>query len=321
MPFAVPAVVSDPALPAALGAELSSAADLAQLEKADATRRAYGNDWRMFEGYCEGRGAVALPAAPETVAAFLAWEDGRGSRPSTIGRRVAAVLYAHKLAGLASPTDDERVKAVIRGIRRKQGVAPAKKAPADYVTVLAMCANVGGGLAPLRDRALLLLGFSIAARRSELVALDVADIVKNERGLMVRIRRSKTDQEGRGATVAVPFGAIACPVTALRAWLDAAGITDGPIFRPVLKGGTVATTRLTDRSVANIVKVHAERLGLDPKTFSGHSLRAGFATSAAARGANLFKILDVTRHKSVDTLRGYVRDAELFHNHAGQGML
>ena len=173
----------------------------------------------------------------------------------------------------------------------------------------------------MRDRALLLLGFSIAARRSELVALNVADIVENEHGLMVRIRRSKTDQEGRGATVAVPRGAIACPVKALQAWLDAAGITEGPIFRPVLRGGAVATTRLTDRSVANIVKVHAERLGLDPATFSGHSLRAGFATSAAARGANLFKIMDVTRHKSVDTLRGYVRDAELFRDHAGQGML
>jgi site-specific recombinase XerD len=317
MPFVIPTVINDATLPA----ELASAADLARLEKADATRRAYKSDWRMFEDYCQQRGALALQATPETVAAFLAWEDGRGSRPSTIGRRVAAVLYAHKLAGLASPTDDERVKAVIRGIRRKQGVAPAKKAPADYTTMLAMCANFGGGLASLRDRALLLLGFSIAARRSELVALDVSDISANECGFMVRIRRSKTDQEGRGATVAVPFGAIACPVKALQAWLDAASITDGPIFRPVLRNGAVATTRLTDRSVANIVKVHAERLGLDPTTFSGHSLRAGFATSAAARGANLFKILEVTRHKSVDTLRGYVRNAELFRNHAGRGML
>src|SRR5262249_21233474 len=145
-------------------------------------------------------------------------------------------------------------KAVMRGIRRKQGVASAKKAPADCAMVLAMCANVGAGLASLRDRALLLLGFSIAARRSELVALNVADLVTNEYGLMVRIRRSKTDQEGRGATVAVPYGAIACPVKALQAWLDAAGITEGPIFRPVLRGGAVATTRLTDRSVANIVK-------------------------------------------------------------------
>jgi site-specific recombinase XerD len=117
MPFAVPAVIHDPTLPAALGAELASAADLARLEKADATRRAYGSDWRMFQSYCDERGTLALPAAPETVAAFLAWEDGRGSKPSTIGRRVAAVLYAHKLAGLASPTDDERVKAVMRGIR------------------------------------------------------------------------------------------------------------------------------------------------------------------------------------------------------------
>jgi site-specific recombinase XerD len=200
-------------------------------------------------------------------------------------------------------------------------VAPVKKTAADSATVLAMSANAGTRLASLRDRALLLLGFSIAARRSELVALNVTDIADNKHGIVVTIRRSKTDQEAQGATVAVPFGAIACPVKALRAWLDAAGIVDGAIFRPVRKGGAVANVRLSDRSVANIVKASAARLGLDASTFAGHSLRAGFATSAAANGANLFKIMDVTRHKSVDTLRGYVRSAEAFRDHAGAGLL
>lgn len=116
-------------------------------------------------------------------------------------------------------------------------------------------------------------------------------------------------------------GEIACPVQALRAWLDRAEITAGPIFRSVSRSGRISNSRLTDRSVANIVKSRAARVGLDPDTFSGHSLRAGFATSAAARGANLFKIMDQTRHKSVDTLRGYVRSAEAFKDHAGAGLL
>ena len=184
-----------------------------------------------------------------------------------------------------------------------------------------MVATGDDAIAALRDRALLLLGFGGAFRRSELVALDVADIAETKDGLLVTIRRSKTDQEGRSTLVAVVRGKIACPIAALIAWLTAAGISDGPVFRPITKGGRVRPTRLTDRSVANIVKYHAARLGLDPTAFSGHSLRAGFLTSAAARGASLFKLADVSRHKSMDTLRGYIRDAEVFKDHAGQGLL
>jgi hypothetical protein len=131
----------------------------------------------------------------------------------------------------------------------------------------------------------------------------------------------KTDQERSGVTIAIAKGDIACPAKALRAWLDAAGIESGPIFRPIDKGGTVRASRLTDRSVANIVKAYAGRAGFDASTFSGHSLRAGFLTSAAGKGASIFKMMDVSRHKSVDTLRGYVRDAELFKDHAGTGLL
>jgi integrase len=149
---------------------------------------------------------------------------------------------------------------------------------------------------------LLLVGFGGALRRSELVALDVADIAETETGLLVTVRGSKTDQERAGATIAIARGDVACPANALREWLDAAGIEDGPIFRPIDKGGTVRPSRLTDRSVANIVKAYAERAGFDASAFSGHSLRAGFLTSAAGKGAS-FKMMDVSRHKSVDTLR------------------
>ncbi|WP_244553018.1 site-specific integrase [Bradyrhizobium erythrophlei] len=184
-----------------------------------------------------------------------------------------------------------------------------------------MVATAPDKLAGLRDRALLLIGFGGALRRSELVALDVADIEETATGLLVTIRGSKTDQERAGVAIAIARGDVACPAKALSEWLTAAGIETGPIFRPIDKAGTVRASRLTCRSVANIVKAYAARAGLDAGAFSGHSLRAGFLTSAAGKGASIFKMMDVSRHKSVDTLRGYVRDAELFKDHAGAGLL
>ena len=166
-----------------------------------------------------------------------------------------------------------------------------------------------------------MIGFAGAFRRSELVALDVEDIEEVPEGLRVTIRRSKTDQEGKGAVIARPRGAVACPVTAFKAWIKAAGITAGPVFRPIAKGERLQTTRLTDRSVGKIVKAHAVRIGLDPTHFAGHSLRSGFLTSAAARNASIFKMADQSRHKSMDTLRGYIRNAEIFKDHAGAGLL
>jgi integrase len=172
-----------------------------------------------------------------------------------------------------------------------------------------------------RDRALLLLGFAGAFRRSELAALNVADLEFRPEGLRVTIRRSKTDQEGAGQVVAIVRGHKACPVAAVETWLAFAQITQGPLFRPVSKGGQVLAGRLTPHSVGLIVKRHAEAAGFDPALFSGHSLRAGFLTSAAARGASLFKMMDVSRHRSADTLRIYIRDAEAFKDHAGAGLL
>lgn len=176
-------------------------------------------------------------------------------------------------------------------------------------------------LSSLTDRALLLLGFAGAFRRSELAALDVEDLKETEEGLRITIRHSKTDQEGRGAVTAIPWGRVACPVEAIKAWLHVAGITNGPVFRPIAKGERLLESRLTARSVANIVKIHAARAELDPAQFAGHSLRSGFLTSAAAHGASIFKMADQSRHKSMDTLRGYVRDAEIFKDHAGKGLL
>src|SRR5438445_1800065 len=275
-------VISDVTLPAALGPDLAAAIDLAKAEKAASTRKAYGTDFRLFEAWCATRSVAALPAAPETVAAYLAANAGT-SKASTLGRRIAAIRYAHKLAAHPLPTDAEGVKATMRGIRRTHGSARVRKAPALAGKVIGMVATAPDKLAGLRDRALLLIGFGGALRRSELVALDVADIQETETGLLVTIRGSKTDQERAGATIAIARGDVACPAKALREWLEASGIEAGPIFRPIDKAGTVRASRLTDRSVANIVKAYAGRAGFDASTFSGHSLRAGFLTSPAGK--------------------------------------
>jgi site-specific recombinase XerD len=306
---------------ATIEAEIHAAASYAQERTAPATRRAYAADWRAFEAWAHERGLASLPALPGSIATYLAWEADRGASASTIGRRVAAIRFFHRAAGNASPTTDEAVRATVAGIRRTIGVAPARKAAATAGTLHAMVALCPQTMIGLRNRALLLLGFAMAARRSELVALDVADIADDRGGLVVTIRRSKTDQEGAGQTIAVPFGALNCPVAAVRAWMAAAGISDGPLFRRVARGGRVLAERLHDRVVAEVVKAHAEALGLDPAHFAGHSLRAGFVTSAAERGASIFKIQEVSRHRSVDVLQGYVRRTNLFSDHAGSGLL
>jgi integrase len=182
-----------------------------------------------------------------------------------------------------------------------------------------MVDKAGTDMKGVRDRALL-LGFAGAFRRSELVALNVADLQFCDGGLRVTVRKSKTDQEGQGATIAIVRGSSACPVNAVRIWIDAAGIYDGPVFRPGTRMGEISSRRLSARAVADIVKTYARRAGLKAANFSGHSLRSGFLTSAATRGASIFNMMDVSRHKSVETLRTYVRDAEIFRDHAGAGL-
>ncbi len=180
----------------------TATADLASNSRAASTRTAYASDWRIFARWCETHGLCPIPASPATVAAFLADQVEQGMKPSTFGRRLAALKHAHKTAGEDSPTDDERVKAVLNGARRTLGVAPRKLAAATSEKTIGMATLVRPGLAGLRERAILLLAFSLAARRSELVALDVEAIEECPEGLRVRIRRSKTDQEGQGAAVA-----------------------------------------------------------------------------------------------------------------------
>jgi site-specific recombinase XerD len=300
---------------------LEAAAGFAAAEKASGTRRAYRSDFRIFSVWCKDRELIPLPALPTTVAAYLAYEAGQNLRPSTLGRRLAAIQYAHRNAGHEPPTNAEAVKATLRGIRRTLGSGRNRKAPATAARAKAMAQSVPDSLIGIRDRAILLLGFAGAFRRSELVALDVTDIGSSDQGLRINIRRSKSDQEAEGAIVAIAPGNTDCPALALLTWVAAAGIVEGPVFRSINRAGKVSKTGLSDRSVANIVKSYAGRVGLDARRYSAHSLRSGFLTSAAANGASIFKMMDVSRHKSIDTLRRYIRDAELFKDHAGAGLL
>jgi site-specific recombinase XerD len=302
-------------------AEIAAALSFAELEKSEGTRRAYRSDFRIFAAWCVERGLEQMPASPETVARFLSHQATSAKKSSTIGRRAAAIAYAHKLAGFEPPTGAETVRAVVRGIRRSIGTAPVRKAPATADVVSQMLALCPATLRGRRDAALLALGFAGAFRRSELVALTVADLVDAPDGLRVMIRRSKTDQEGEGQEIAIPRGCRIEPVKLVQAWLQAAEITEGPVFRPVLKGSRVLPEPLSGHSAAAIVKRYALATGLDPSAFAGHSLRSGFLTSAAESGASVLKMVEVSRHKSVDMLTTYVRRSNLFREHAGSTFL
>jgi site-specific recombinase XerD len=300
-----------PALPGALTvAEIDATMAYAEAEKALATREAYASDWRDFAAWCALRGATTLPAHVGMVAAYLSGLADSGRKSSTIGRRAAAIGYHHKIAGHEPPTNQEGVKAVLRGIRRTIGTARAGKAPATADLIGQMLALCPDTMIGKRDRALLCLGFAGAFRRSELCALEVADLTEVPDGLRVLIRRSKGDQEGQGQEVAIPRGYKLRPVEAVQTWLAAASISAGPVFRAVGRGGRVSCDALADDSAARIVKRYARRVGLDPASYAGHSLRSGFLTSAAETGASVWKA-------PLDTLRGCVRRVDLFKEHAG----
>ena len=305
---------------ALISAVVEQAKDYARSAKASNTRRAYAADWRDFDAWCAAHGLPSLPAAPEAVALYLTALAER-CKVSTLQRRVSAISQAHQAAQLEPPTRSLAVRTVMAGIRRAKGTAQVGKAAAVTDTIRAMVGTLPDRTLGHRDRALLLLGFAAALRRSELVGLDVSDVAFTRDGLVLTIRRSKTDQEGQGRTIGIPPGAnsVTCPVRALKAWLTAAGIEDGPLFRPITRHGHIAPVRLSDKAVALVVKRTAKAAGLDPSTFAGHSLRAGLATSAAAAGVSERAIMAQTGHRSLAIVRRYIREGNLFlENAAGK---
>ncbi len=281
------------------------------------TRRAYGADWRDFVAWCDARGRGPLPASAETVAVYLA-DLAAFRKTSTVARRLAAISQAHSIAGFESPTVDVAVRQVMAGIRRRHGSRQQGKEPALTDDIRAMVARLDRTLAGRRDRALILLGFAGAFRRAELVALDVSDLTFGREGMVVRVSRGKTDQEGSGREAGIPYGSHpdTCPVRAVQGWLAVAGIARGALFRPVDRHGNLQPARLTAQSVALIVKRAAAAARLDPQQYAGHSLRSGLATSAAAAGVAERAIMDQTGHKSLPMVRRYIRRGSLFRENA-----
>lgn len=309
------AIVATPAQQIAKRAELIAAAnDFAKRDRAERTKAAYEHEWRTFERWCTDHLLCALPASPVTLVLFLTARAKDGVRPSSLSVALAAIAAHHAEAGEIAPTTKHpHVKKVWAGIRRTVGTAPDRAAPVPVEHLRCMSEALDEETAiGLRDRALLVVGFAGAFRRSELVALDIGDIRFAKDGLHIHVRHSKTDQEGAGAEVGLPYGAVesTCPVRTLKAWIDASGITEGAIFRSVSRHGKLGQ-RLIGGDVARRVQHAAELAGLDPTLYSGHSLRAGLATAAAKAGKKDRRIMAQGRWKSRGMVDRYVRDARL----------
>ena len=287
------------------------------------TARAYRHDWEEFSSWCAERMYSALPASPAVIAAHaVELADRPVISVATIERRLAAIGRMHREAGFDPPPNRAlEVQKVMTGIRRTLGVAPRRqRTPLSPDELRQLLASVDPQtLAGDRDRALLLVGYYFAGRRSELVALDVEDLAEVADGLRITVRRSKTDQEGEGEVKGVPRkpDPAVCPVVALQGWLDAAGIAEGPIWRRVTRWDTPGGDRLTAQSVNLIIKRACRRAGIDDARYAGHSLRSGFATAAGAAKAPERAIMRQTGHRSERMVRKYIRPASVFHENAG----
>lgn len=283
---------------------------------AASTKRAYRSDLASYEA--SGR---KIPSSPQDVAEYLAEKAGVYA-VATLQRHLAALAKAHRAIGARDPVKSELTASTMRGIRRTFGVAQRQAKALLCDDLFAALDKLGDRPKDVRDRALLLLGFATAMRRSELAALDVTDVQFVTKGMLVTIRRSKTDQEAQGRTIAVPFGRTRhCPVAALKAWLELAERGEGPIFIYIDKHGNLSSWRISGEAVSHVVKTRIAAAGYDPTLFSGHSLRAGFATSAAQAGASTHKIRQVTGHRSEASLARYIRDADLFTDNAAARVL
>jgi len=292
------------ALPEHLAKGVKQATELIAARHSIATRIAYETDLREFHAWAAANDLRAFPASVQTVVLYLTHLANR-LKPSSLARKVSAIKFEFRQAGLPSPTDAEPVKALLAGARRTKGLAPRQVSPATIDVIEKLLATCDDSRRGHRDRALIALGFGAALIRSELARVRLEDIEVTDKGLVLTLSKSKTDQEGRGQQVAVLDGRRLKIKQLLSNWLEASGITTGLIFP------------LTDRHIANIIKSRARAAGFDDQQFSGHSLRSGFLTSAAESGANLFRMMDVSRHRSIDSVRGYVRKAQQFEDHAG----
>ncbi len=301
-------------LPNVSDALISQAQDYVSHAKSESTQNAYKSDWEDFTGWCIQHSCPFLPALPVTVALYLTDLISKGRKVSTLSRRLVAISQVHKHHGYESPTSAAVVRETLKGIRREHGSQIDAVDALTTADMRAICQSLPNTTIGQRDRALLLIGFAGAFRRSEIVNLNIDDVQECHEGLRINIRHSKTDQEGEGRVVGIPYGSdiLTCPVRAYKAWLETSGITDSAIFRGLDKGSHIISVRLSDRAVAQIIQKASQHASLDHKHVAGHSLRAGHATSAARAGVSERVIMKQTGHRSERMVRRYIRKGELF---------
>lgn len=288
-------------------------AALAEGMRAAATRRAYAADWRDWERWAGEAGRSPLPASADSVSLYVCDLARRGLASATIERRMCALAARHLAAGLASPVSAD-VRELLSAVRRKLGTEPHAKAALMAIDLARLVGVLPEDARGARDRAVLLLGFASGLRRSELAALQLGDVEIEPRGVRVHLARSKTDQEGAGRVLGVHRGkrAATCPVRALEGWLVERGRWPGPLFCRVGYGGRIEHRGIRPRAIAAIVQAAARLAGLDASKYAGHSLRAGCATEAAARGAAESAIMERTGHRSTAMVRRYIRHGTVF---------
>ena len=293
-----------------------------QNSKANNTVRAYKSDFNDFGIFCSQNGFKSLPSEPKIVSLYLTHLSTKDAKMSTLKRRLVSIGVIHKLKGHYLDTKHPAIIENIMGIKRRKGSIQKAKKPI-LINSLKLIINAidqqnKQGIKKFRDRSIILIGFSGGFRRNEIVSLDSEDLDFVPEGLKINIKRSKTDQFGEGFTKALPYfdSSQYCPVVSLKNWLDISKITSGPVFRRFVKGSKLSENRLTDQTVALLIKEYLNLAGIDSKHYSGHSLRSGFATSAAESGAEERNIMAMTGHKSTEMVRRYIKEANLFKNNA-----
>ena len=293
-----------------------------QSSKASNTVRAYKSDFSDFGLFCAQNGFKSLPSEPKVVSLYLTHLSTKDAKMSTLKRRLVSIGVIHKLKGHYLDTKHPAIIENIMGIKRRKGSFQKAKKPI-LINSLKRIINAidkqkKEEIKKLRDRSIILIGFSGGFRRNEIVSLDYDDLDFVPEGLKLSIRRSKTDQFGEGFTKALPYfdSSQYCPVVSLKKLLDLSKIRSGPVFRRFSKGSKLSENRLTDQTVALLIKEYLNLAGIDSKNFSGHSLRSGFATSAAESGVEERNIMAMTGHKSTEMVRRYIKEANLFKNNA-----
>jgi len=293
-----------------------------QSSKATNTVRAYKSDFKDFGLFCAQNGFKALPSEPKIVSLYLTYLSTKDNKMSTLKRRLVSIGVIHKLKGHYLDTKHPSIIENIMGIKRRKGSIQKGKKPI-LINDLKLIIDVidqekNEDIKKLRDRSIILIGFSGGFRRNEIVALDYEDLDFVSEGLKIDIKRSKTDQFGEGSKKALPYfdNSQYCPVVSLQKWIKISKINSGSLFRRFSKGSKLSENRLTDQTVALLIKEYLQLAGIDSKNYSGHSLRSGFATSAAESGAEERSIMTMTGHKSTEMVRRYIKEANLFKNNA-----